>query len=185
MCRLLSFWHLDIAELGQRRRQIHSMSVQRGGFEAVFGSQPVRARFANRGLGRMHERALGDLATNRVQSCPSFFLCRVPLAQLLALPGDDADVDRQLIADNRAATLTLGEFNPPDLRWQLATFSHRRGMRTRRPTAPGSRRRLGVRCDEPLNLRGRYPARGANLDPCKLASRRPRRTSSPAARRMP
>ena len=69
--------------------------------------------------------------------CPCFFLGRVPFAQLLALPVDDADVDRELIADDRAAALALGEFNPLDLRWKLATFSHRRGMRPRRADSAG------------------------------------------------
>jgi hypothetical protein len=29
--------HLDVAEFSQRRRQVHPMSVQRRGFEAMFG----------------------------------------------------------------------------------------------------------------------------------------------------
>jgi hypothetical protein len=115
----------------------------------------------------MHVCALGDVAANGVQCCPSFFLRRVPLAQLLAPAVDDAHVDGELVADNGAATVALSEFDAFDLRRQLATLSHR-DMRSEAAIS-GSRRRLGVRRDEPLNLCGRPSAGRANLDPCKLA----------------
>ena len=79
----------------------------------------------------MHVCALGDLAARRVQRYPSFLLGRIALAQLLTLAVDDADVNGELIADDWTATLSLGEFNPFDLRWQLTTFSHRGDIRTR------------------------------------------------------
>jgi hypothetical protein len=40
--------HLDIAEFGQGRGQVHPVSVQRRGFEAVFGGQPVLTCFGER-----------------------------------------------------------------------------------------------------------------------------------------
>jgi hypothetical protein len=49
------------------------------------------------------------------------FLRGVPLAQLLAPPVEDARVDGELIADNRAAAVALGVFDAFDLRRQLAT----------------------------------------------------------------
>jgi hypothetical protein len=35
---LAQLLHLDVADLSQRRGQVHPMSVQRRGFEAMFGS---------------------------------------------------------------------------------------------------------------------------------------------------
>jgi hypothetical protein len=40
--------HLDIAEFGQGRGQVHPVSVQRRGFEAVFGGQPALTCFGER-----------------------------------------------------------------------------------------------------------------------------------------
>jgi hypothetical protein len=98
---------------------------------------------------------------------PSFFLPCVSLTQLLALAVDDANVDGELVAHNWATAVALTEFDASDLRWQLATFSH--GIYIASQPLSRSRRRLGVRRDEPLNFCGRYPAGGADLDPCELA----------------
>ena len=44
---------------------------------------------------------------------------------MLAISVDDAYVNGELIANNGAATVALLQFDPFDLRWQLATFNHR------------------------------------------------------------
>jgi hypothetical protein len=89
------------------------------------------------------------------------------LAQLLALAVDDAHVDGELVMHNWAATVALTELDALDLRRQLTTLSH--GDLRSEAAAAGSRRCLGVRRDEPLNLGGRYPAGRADLDPSELA----------------
>ncbi len=56
------------------------MPMQRRRFEAVFGSQPVLARFGKRHLGRMHVCAPGDVAAHRND-------LRVPPGNRLKKPG--------------------------------------------------------------------------------------------------
>jgi hypothetical protein len=120
--QLLDF---DVADFGRGGGQAHPMSVQRRGFEAVLGREPVLACFGKSDLGRTHVGALGDVAAHSIQCCPCWFLRGVPLAQLLAPPVDDAHVDGELITDNPAAAVALGKFDAFDLRRQLATLNHR------------------------------------------------------------
>src|SRR6516162_5179437 len=104
----------------------------------------------------MHRCALGDIATYSIQRCPSLSLRLVPLPQLLALTVDHAHVDGELITNNGATAIACGEFDPLDLRRQLATFSH--GDLPSLRSVAGSRCRLGVGSDETLDLCGRHPA---------------------------
>ena len=55
----------------------------------------------------------------------AFSLRCVALAQLLALPVNNSDINGQLVSDDGAAAVALGEFDTFDLRRQLAPFNHR------------------------------------------------------------
>jgi hypothetical protein len=74
----------------------------------------------------MHVRPGGNLSLNFSQRCAGFFLGSVPAAQLFSLPVNAAGVDGQLVAHDRPVAGAATYLDAPDLRRQVATFSHHR-----------------------------------------------------------
>jgi hypothetical protein len=103
--------------------------------DLVTGTQPVSARLLDSERRRMHVRPGDNLSLDFSQRCAGFFLGSgrhapvgrdVPAAQLFSLPVNAAGVDGHLVAHDRPVAGAATYLDAPDLRRQVATFSHHR-----------------------------------------------------------